>query len=222
MAKQFTLGSRMKIIKALVLTVLAWSAAPAQAQTVNYSYIGADRAPPVIVAGQGTLISVTEGIGAFSFNQTSPTQSLGAPGSVKSAASVIFGLKDLRDFSFESSTIRTFSDFNPAGFPAVSFFKFGRSDVLSFSATFAGNVLTRLSFATRAVAPTGAQIGAQSFRVTGLGADQAATFDGRGLQLTSGNFDAAAVPEPATWALMIIGFGMVGASLRTRRRIAIA
>jgi hypothetical protein len=28
------------------------------------------------------------------------------------------------------------------------------------------------------------------------------------------------VPEPATWALMIAGFGMVGAGLRGRRKIA--
>jgi hypothetical protein len=29
---------------------------------------------------------------------------------------------------------------------------------------------------------------------------------------------AGAVPEPATWAMMILGFGMVGAGLRLRRR----
>ena len=28
----------------------------------------------------------------------------------------------------------------------------------------------------------------------------------------------AAVPEPATWALMILGFGIVGSALRRRRR----
>ena len=34
-----------------------------------------------------------------------------------------------------------------------------------------------------------------------------------------GNFDAAgAVPEPATWGLMILGFGGAGALLRSRRR----
>lgn len=32
---------------------------------------------------------------------------------------------------------------------------------------------------------------------------------------------AAAVPEPATWAMMLAGFGMVGAGLRTRRRTAV-
>ena len=28
----------------------------------------------------------------------------------------------------------------------------------------------------------------------------------------------AAVPEPATWAMMFVGFGMIGASARYRRR----
>ncbi len=32
---------------------------------------------------------------------------------------------------------------------------------------------------------------------------------------------AAAVPEPATWGLMILGFGVVGASLRRRRAPAV-
>ena len=36
-------------------------------------------------------------------------------------------------------------------------------------------------------------------------------------------FDApAAVPEPQSWALMIVGFGLVGASLRRRKSVAIA
>ena len=33
---------------------------------------------------------------------------------------------------------------------------------------------------------------------------------------------AAAVPEPATWAMMLIGFGAVGVALRRRRRLAAA
>ena len=36
------------------------------------------------------------------------------------------------------------------------------------------------------------------------------------------SFDVAAVPEPATWALMIVGFGMTGASLRRHRRVIAA
>jgi len=32
------------------------------------------------------------------------------------------------------------------------------------------------------------------------------------------SFSAPAVPEPATWGLMLVGFGVVGAGLRSRRR----
>jgi hypothetical protein len=37
-----------------------------------------------------------------------------------------------------------------------------------------------------------------------------------------GNFSAGGVPEPATWALMIMGFGGLGVTLRNRRRLATA
>lgn len=38
----------------------------------------------------------------------------------------------------------------------------------------------------------------------------------------AGEFQADAVPEPASWALMITGFGAAGAMLRRRRRLALA
>lgn len=44
----------------------------------------------------------------------------------------------------------------------------------------------------------------------------------RGLGSYGGNLTfipAAAVPEPGTWALMLIGFGAVGLSMRSRRRV---
>jgi len=40
--------------------------------------------------------------------------------------------------------------------------------------------------------------------------------------LVTGFNDFAAVPEPATWGLMIGGFGLVGAALRRKRRVASA
>lgn len=39
---------------------------------------------------------------------------------------------------------------------------------------------------------------------------------------TIGIGSAAAVPEPATWAMMIGGFGVIGAALRRRRRAGLA
>lgn len=43
-----------------------------------------------------------------------------------------------------------------------------------------------------------------------------------GFKLYSVTVNTAAVPEPATWAMMLIGFGGLGASLRARRRVALA
>ena len=37
---------------------------------------------------------------------------------------------------------------------------------------------------------------------------------------TSYDFEVAAVPEPGAWALMIVGFGGVGAMVRRRRMVA--
>src|SRR5205085_11363542 len=36
------------------------------------------------------------------------------------------------------------------------------------------------------------------------------------------NFTATGAPEPMTWALMLVGFGGMGAALRSRRRVALA
>jgi hypothetical protein len=46
-------------------------------------------------------------------------------------------------------------------------------------------------------------------------------FDSRNVTFTSTPVAAAAVPEAATWAMMVIGFGALGASLRRRQRPAL-
>jgi hypothetical protein len=46
--------------------------------------------------------------------------------------------------------------------------------------------------------------------------------DGLGGYLDSITLSAATVPEPESWALMIIGFGFIGAAMRQRQRLAVA
>ncbi len=55
--------------------------------------------------------------------------------------------------------------------------------------------------------------GSYSFSITGAG--EGGIPAGLGVRL-----DTAAVPEPAAWALMISGFGLVGAAARRRRQVA--
>lgn len=63
--------------------------------------------------------------------------------------------------------------------------------------------------------------------VAGSTGQQALTFQFRGNGVPAADFAidrvfAVAVPEPASWALMISGFGMVGVALRRRTRIRLA
>lgn len=54
--------------------------------------------------------------------------------------------------------------------------------------------------------------GPQQLVVTGYSPGKSATYSG------TLSFSPAAVPEPATWALMIIGFGATGSMIRARAR----
>jgi hypothetical protein len=47
-------------------------------------------------------------------------------------------------------------------------------------------------------------------------------FSTQGTNITSFSATAAAVPEPATWGLMLLGFGAIGLAMRRRRRPVLA
>ena len=81
-----------------------------------------------------------------------------------------------------------------------------------------GQIINDLSF------PSGNQIsgetnGVVAYRVTSGPRLTGAVFTSSANSFEFDNLSVAAVPEPATWALMIGGFGMVGGAMR-RRKVA--
>jgi hypothetical protein len=100
------------------------------------------------------------------------------------------------------ATLRLFRGVDEVGSATVVM---NRDDLMNQSISFSGALFDRFTFAY--TDPTG-------YPVTG------ALGGRKGLAELVDNIDvtyAAAVPEPATWALMILGFGAAGAALRWRR-----
>ncbi len=69
--------------------------------------------------------------------------------------------------------------------------------------------LTQLAFVFPAADPTSLAL------FTGNTASL--SIDGGDFEVANTGFAISAIPEPATWALMLVGFGMVGATVRRRR-----
>ncbi|PZQ64768.1 MAG: hypothetical protein DI570_04255 [Phenylobacterium zucineum] len=60
----------------------------------------------------------------------------------------------------------------------------------------------------------------KAFGISLMGTGKGAAFDN--LTLDASPLQVAGVPEPATWAMMILGFGATGAMIRGRRRSVLA
>jgi len=123
--------------------------------------------------------------------------------------SAILGWSDSYQFSYNSSTLRSL-DINIVGAS-------GTTNL--YHQTFATNA-TQSSFVAHTLDVTSAlsAYGGQSVSLQFI-ANVPQSFTGpAGYGLDNVSLDvAAAVPEPATWGMMVIGFGAVGFSLRRRK-----
>jgi PEP-CTERM motif len=200
-------------IAAVVLT----ASSPGQMFQVSYSgQVNGSPAPAISALQDFTFTGVSNSGLTYNFNQrtentstvSSKLRSFGfditSPGSLSGASAtgalpnVSFGSNFPEDQGTRDICFRANSTGNCTGGPGGITPGFAEAGLGSFSLTF-GSALTSIrldNFITRFQAIDPSQNGGDS---------------GVGLPVT------APVPEPASWALMIVGFGIAGSALRRRQ-----
>ena len=111
-------------------------------------------------------------------------------------------------FVFGCSTLMTSYNLGGAWGPATPFTNIMSSNVTS-SSSISGN-----AFANYSINFVAGQAGTVAFKLGGGSGNNI------GPVADNLNLSSTAVPEPATWAMMIIGFGAAGSMIRRRRMIA--
>ena len=202
-------------IKALVAgTFLAAAAVPAPASAASFVFVGGGASPTGSFSVVNTFDNTMGLTGSNYFIKTPPSDSNGAP----PANSVPSGTPYLSVLANGSATY-TFSGL-------VNAFQFDWGSVDAYNTlSFTSNlvpmvVIPGLSFPNAA---DGNQTAAGTnglFTVTGAAGEffTSVTFSSSQNSFEVDNLAVAAIPEPSTWALMFLGFGMIGAASRYRRR----
>ena len=182
-----------------------------------------------VIIGTGNLLgnpALTGGT-QVTFNQTGTYSAYSESGLTISGP-----VRVTNEFPNAFNTTGTSLDNNQGGTPILSFtfaqpvgafaFNFGGSDMVWTLSAFSGATLIE----TLQISPT---LGSNNKDYFGLSGSNitSATLVGGGDWVFVDNFTfnsavAAAVPEPATWAMMLFGFGAVGFSMRSARRRSIS
>ncbi len=219
----------MRISNLAVAAALAFGVAtvPAQATVTFAQFFQAGAGSPFVhtggdggasfLANAGSVISVLDfGPLGFYFADLNFTASSTAPITSAGGAFEQIGWSGTISFTQAAGTVNVLTaTFTDAVFTVTS----GPGGTQSGSLVVSGNCGSVLCYTSDWLSVADLKFNNFALSFSGISGYTAA--GGNFRAAGSGTFAGAPIPEPATWALMIAGFGLVGAAAR-RRRIAVA
>lgn len=226
----------MRFIHALAASAAITMATPASAATVfTDGFEGDSPALTVTTLDNWTLtggvsVDVVGSPNAFSIGVTPPASGNvidldGTPGpaTITSIQSFLFNAGDLVTFSFDVGGAQRGSIAD--NFQAILFLDPSLVSGLTgtgLTSTGLGSNANSVFSSVSIPGSTAFTTSSISFIATGAGSLQMAfgttSADNIGPLLDNVRLDVSAVPEPATWAMMLLGLGFVGGAMRSRRR----
>ena len=192
---------------AIVVGSIALSAATPAAAATSIDFDGGANGSSIgaFYAGQGITFSNTEFTDNFSLAGSSGPLGIRAPGTF------MFGSGNAIVGTFSGLASSIFIRGLDVGAAGVQIDAFDSSNVLIASNNFFGPGIGVGTFADISVTVAGIK----SFKLF-----QPAVGGGDGVLFDNLSFETGAVPEPATWMMMLMGFGLIGAAMRRRRTTA--
>lgn len=211
------------LVAPAVLCALAFSAAPANAAVLICTGANCVSTDGNVLVNKGTGSTVTGSVGGVGLTFTSSTDSTlvgGANGQARVESGD--GLLNALTFTIQSGYGFESAIFNLSPVPGRA-----RNEATSVFLTYLLSDGTTASI-TKSVATNGNNWfgiygdAGEVFTSAGFIANPSTTgiHDMRQVRLGGVSQLAAAVPEPATWALMLLGFGLIGGAMRSRRKDA--
>ncbi|GAA0867063.1 hypothetical protein GCM10009115_33470 [Sphingopyxis soli] len=226
----------MRFIYALAASAAITMATPASAATLFTDGFEAD-APALTVTNLtnwtltgGVSVDVVGSPNAFSIGVTPPASGNvidldGTPGpaTITSIQNFLFNAGDLVTFSFDVGGAQRGSVAD--NFQAILFLDPSLVSGLTgtgLTSTGLGSNANSVFSSVSIPGSTAFTTSSISFIATGAGSLKMAfgttSADNIGPLLDNVRLDVSAVPEPATWAMMLLGLGFVGGAMRARRR----
>ena len=217
---------KIKIIAALGLALAATAPAHAGVLLINDGSATTNAFPVFATPANSVFFNFNVGDPSASTNFAGFTRTGGllqTGDSPQGAAPETFGNPASQFLSTVGGATTTIAQ-TVTGFDTVSFFigsidGFNTVNILSTT----GTILATITGAQMAMSPNGNQeLPQTNRRVTFTRSAGEAQVGGIGFVSSTNSLEVDnlvfTVPEPSTWALMIVGFGMVGFAMRSRRR----